>query len=93
MPNREYKLDKDSYEKFIHASKEEINTLLTNVYNQGYSDCSKENESLINKNDNRFSYEMACKISDRLGQERIKGVGKTSIAKIQDVITSYAGKI
>lgn len=85
--SREYKLDEVSYEKFTHATKDEVNTLLTNVYNQGYNDCKSENPS------SRFSYELACKISDKLGEEKIKGVGKSTIKKIQDVITSYAGKI
>lgn len=85
--SREYKLDDKSYEKFIHASKDEVNTLLTNVYNQGYNDCKLENPS------SRFSYELACKINDKLGEEKIKGVGKSSIEKVQKVISSYAGNI
>lgn len=85
---RTYKLDDASYEKFKSATKEEVNTLLSNVYTYGYDDCLMEN-----KFEEKFTYKIACQVTDKLRKEKIKGVGKATIEKISAVIESYTGKI
>lgn len=89
---RLYKLDEASYEKFKNATKEEVNILLSNVYSDGYNTCLAEKQKEIVQEE-KFTYKMACKITDKLRQEKIKGIGKTSIDKIATVIESYVGKL
>ena len=77
---RVFKLDKQSYEKYLSASHEEVNTLLTNVYNAGY-----EYGRLNSSNDN-----MIESIENALNENKIKGVGKATIEKIMNIIRSVS---